>query len=73
VSAGCRVPAGLLAVYGRALARLKGPVAEYLERAGLFDAVGRERVYLEVDDAVAVLRTMAPPVVDDPASPQGTG
>jgi sulfate permease, SulP family len=45
---------------GLALARLKGPVAEYLDRASLFDAVGRERVYLEVDDAVAALREEAP-------------
>jgi SulP family sulfate permease len=58
---------------GLALARLKGPVAEYLQRAGLFDAVGRERIYLEVDDAVASLRTMAPPVVEITASRQGRG
>ena len=47
---------------GLALARLKGPVADYLERAGLFEAVGRERVYLEVDVAVAALRSVTPPM-----------
>ena len=36
-----------------ALARLKAPVAEYLDRAGVMEKVGAERVYLEVDDAVA--------------------
>ena len=36
-----------------ALARLKAPVAAYLARAGVLEKVGAERVYLEVDDAVA--------------------
>jgi hypothetical protein len=43
-------------------------VAEYLERAGLFEAVGRERVYLEVDDAVSALRTSIPSVAASTAS-----
>jgi anti-anti-sigma regulatory factor len=34
-------------------ARLKAPVAAYLERAGIGAAVRPDRVYLEVDDAVA--------------------
>jgi SulP family sulfate permease len=50
---------------GLALARLKAPVADYLLRAGLFDAVGRDRVYLEVDDAVAALATITPSWLDD--------
>jgi SulP family sulfate permease len=58
---------------GLALARLKGPVAEYLERAGLFDALGRERVYLEVDDAVAALRSVTPPVAEGVPPARGTG
>ena len=58
---------------GLALARLKGPVAEYLERAGLFDAVGREQVYLEVDDAVAALRMVTPPVAEGAPPARGTG
>jgi len=36
-----------------ALARLKAPVAVYLARAGVMEKVGAERVYVEVDDAVA--------------------
>jgi SulP family sulfate permease len=36
-----------------ALARVKSAVAEYLARAGVMDKVGAERVFLEVDDAVA--------------------
>jgi sulfate permease, SulP family len=36
-----------------AFARLKGPVAEYLARAGVMDKVGSAHVFLEVDDAVA--------------------
>jgi SulP family sulfate permease len=36
-----------------ALARLKGPIADYLGRAGVLDAIGAGHVYLEVDDAVA--------------------
>jgi SulP family sulfate permease len=35
------------------LARLKAPVAAYLARAGVLEKVGAERVYVEVDDAVA--------------------
>jgi len=54
---------------GLALARLKEPVAEYLERAGLFDAIDRERVYLEVDTAVGALRTAAPPPTDATGRP----
>ena len=46
---------------GLAVARLKGPVATYLERAGLLDLIGRERVFLEVDDAVTALREALPP------------
>ena len=41
---------------GFAVARLRQPVAEYLDRAGVLDLVGRDRVYLQVDDAVAALR-----------------
>jgi sulfate permease, SulP family len=47
---------------GLALARLKAPVAAYLKRAGLLDAIGRDRVYLEVDDAAAALPSVVPPV-----------
>jgi SulP family sulfate permease len=36
-----------------AVARLKAPVAAYLSRAGVLERIGRNRVYLEVDDAVA--------------------
>jgi len=35
------------------LARLKAPVAAYLARAGVLEKVGAERVFVEVDDAVA--------------------
>jgi SulP family sulfate permease len=42
-----------------ALARLKAPVAAYLSRAGVMDRIGRERVYLEVDDAVAAFHATA--------------
>ncbi len=38
------------------LARLKVPVAEYLTRAGVIEKIGVERVYLEVDGAVAASR-----------------
>ena len=41
---------------GFAVARLRQPVADYLDRAGVLDLVGRDRVYLQVDDAVAALR-----------------
>jgi len=40
-----------------ALARLKAPVASYLSRAGVMEKIGAERVYLEVDDAVAAFRS----------------
>ena len=46
-----------------ALARLKAPVAEYLDRAGVMEKVGAEHVYLEVDDAVTAFeasRSSAP-------------
>jgi SulP family sulfate permease len=56
---------------GLALARLKGPVAAYLERAGVFDAIDRDRVYLEVDDAVVALRAAEPPVAELPAAAGG--
>jgi SulP family sulfate permease len=36
-----------------ALARVKGPIADYFDRAGVLDAIGGGHVYLEVDDAVA--------------------
>jgi SulP family sulfate permease len=36
-----------------ALARVKGPIADYLGRAGVLDTIGTAHVYLEVDDAVA--------------------
>jgi SulP family sulfate permease len=39
-----------------ALARLKAPVAAYLARAGVMKKIDAERVYLEVDDAVAAFR-----------------
>ncbi len=41
-------------------ARLKAPVAAYLERAGVSVAAGSARVYLEVDDAVAAFRDLRP-------------
>ena len=43
-----------------ALARLKAPVAEYLDRAGVMEKVGAERVYLEVDDAVTAFEASRP-------------
>jgi len=58
---------------GLALARLKRPVADYLERAGLFEAVGRDRVYMEVDDAVAALRTLKPRAGEYEPSDIGAG
>ncbi len=57
---------------GFALARLKRPVADYLQRAGLFEAVGEDRVYREVDDAVAALRILTPRAEGQPSS-QGAG
>ena len=53
---------------GLAVARLKGPVATYLGRAGLLDLIGRERVFLEVDDAVTALREALPPAPGGSAS-----
>jgi hypothetical protein len=41
-------------------ARLKAPVAAYLERAGIGTLAGSDRVYLEVDDAVAAFRGLTP-------------
>ena len=58
---------------GLALARLKGPVSDYLERAGLFDIVGRDRIYLEVDDAVAALRTDTLQTLGNGSSSGGAG
>jgi SulP family sulfate permease len=43
-----------------ALARLKAPVAAYLSRAEVMEKVGAERVYLEVDDAVAAFEASVP-------------
>jgi SulP family sulfate permease len=43
-----------------ALARLKAPVEAYLSRAGVMEKVGAERVYLEVDDAVAAFGVSIP-------------
>jgi MFS superfamily sulfate permease-like transporter len=40
-------------------ARLKAPVAAYLDRAGISVAARSARVYLEVDDAVAAFRRLA--------------
>jgi SulP family sulfate permease len=42
-----------------ALARVKAPVAAYLSRAGVLDRIGVERVYLEVDGAVAAFQAHA--------------
>ncbi len=44
-----------------AVARLKAPVTQYLARAGVVDKVGTERVYLEVDDAVAAFHASRAP------------
>jgi SulP family sulfate permease len=44
------------------LARVKLPVAEYLSRAGVMAKLGTERVYLEVDDAVAAFQASSPRV-----------
>jgi SulP family sulfate permease len=48
------------------LVRLKAAVAEYLARAGVMEKVGPERVYLEVDDAVAAFGA-EPPGTSEPA------
>jgi MFS superfamily sulfate permease-like transporter len=42
-----------------AFARLKAPVAAYLDRAGIGGATGAGRVFLEADDAVAAYRARA--------------
>jgi hypothetical protein len=39
-------------------ARLKAPVAAYLDRAGIGAAAESGRVFLEVDDAVAAFRAL---------------
>jgi SulP family sulfate permease len=58
-----------------ALARLKAPVAAYLSRAGMLEKIGAERVYLEVDDAVAAFQATASgspyPVLDPETYPRG--
>ena len=51
-------------------ARLKAPVAAYLERAGIGAAAGSDRVYLEVDDAVAAFRGLTS---GEPPGPPDTG
>jgi len=43
-----------------AFARLKAPVAAYLDRAGIGAAADPGRVFLEVDDAVAAFRRSSP-------------
>jgi SulP family sulfate permease len=48
-----------------ALARLKTPVAAYLARAGVMEKVGAERVYVEVDDAVAAFEASPTEAVPD--------
>jgi SulP family sulfate permease len=42
-----------------ALTRLKAPVATYLALAGVTERIGADRVYLEVDDAVAAFEAEA--------------
>ncbi len=54
-----------------AFARLKAPVAAYLEGAGIAAVTGSQRVYLEVDDAVAAFRDTPP--ADLPVRPEGSG
>jgi SulP family sulfate permease len=51
-----------------ALARVKVPVAEYLERAGAMAKVGAEHIHLEVGDAVAAFRAS-----DEGAAPAAGG
>ncbi len=58
---------------GLAMARLKGPVATYLERAGLIDLIGHERVFLEVDDAVTALGGAVPPAAVTSGGGAGSG
>jgi MFS superfamily sulfate permease-like transporter len=50
-------------------ARLKAPVAAYLERAGIGAAMRPGRVFLEVDDAVAAFRAGQSPA----EGPAGAG
>jgi hypothetical protein len=52
-------PQGVTVVF----ARLKAPVAAYLERAGV-GAVRPDRLFLEVDDAVAAFRALGHPTPD---------
>ena len=47
-------------------ARLKAPVAAYLDRAGIGTAADPARVFLEVDDAVAAFRALG--IATPPAS-----
>jgi SulP family sulfate permease len=42
-----------------ALARVRGPVRDMLERSGLLDRIGEEAIFLEVDDAVEHYRRSA--------------
>lgn len=48
-----------------ALARVKAPVGAYLARAGLLSAIGPERVFVEVDDAVAALGSLGTVAAQD--------
>jgi SulP family sulfate permease len=50
-------------------ARLKAPVAAYLDRAGIGAAADAARVYLEVDDAVAAFRALP---ASAPSAPDAT-
>jgi SulP family sulfate permease len=52
-----------------AFARLKSPVAAYLERAGIGAAADPGRVFLEVDDAVAAFHDLAQSAQDAPGPP----
>jgi len=52
-----------------AFARLKSPVAAYLDRAGIGAAADPGRVFLEVDDAVAAFHDLAPTVPTVPGRP----
>jgi SulP family sulfate permease len=51
-------------------ARLKAPVAAYLDRAGIGAAADPGRVFLEVDDAVAAFRALP---ASAPSAPDPTG
>lgn len=39
-----------------ALARVRKPVRDMLDRSGLLERIGTDRIFLEVDDAVAAMR-----------------